>query len=339
MTAHSLPSDVLTAGPLASGIGSLPGTDVREAVRTVRDLLGDQLPYLPETPARGPGADMIGRAVGLLPGLHVDRQPAGWRFVDRPGKDASRTAALRRQDLDELAEAYDGWTGPLKVQVAGPWTLLGTVELTRGERAAADPGARRDVVASLAEGVAAHLAEVARLVPGARLVLQIDEPGLPAVLDGRLPTRSGYGRLRAVDRAEVRDGLREVLGGAGERETLVHCCAAEVPVRLLTEAGADGVALDTGLLAGPGWELVAEAVEAGHRVWAGMLPTDAAPEPRAAVSRLLASWDRVGLERARLRQVVATSGCGLAGLTPSAAVASLRAAVAAADELGGAVEG
>ncbi|MFZ1372892.1 MAG: methionine synthase, partial [Nostocoides sp.] len=101
----------------ASGIGSWPGTSVREAVITVRDLLvpteGLGVPYLPETPGRGPGADLIGRGAGLLADLSVDLQPSGWRFVDRAGHDAARTAALLRQELDELAEAYDGYAGPL----------------------------------------------------------------------------------------------------------------------------------------------------------------------------------------------------------------------------------
>ena len=89
----------------ATGIGSWPGTDLREALRTVRDLLAeDGLPYLPEAPARGPGADLIGRTAGLLVDLTVDLQPSGWRFVDRPGHDARRTSSLWRQDLDDLAE-------------------------------------------------------------------------------------------------------------------------------------------------------------------------------------------------------------------------------------------
>ena len=90
---------------IATGIGSWPGTDIREAVVTVRDQLATGLPYLPELPARGPGADMIGRAAGLLEGLSVDLQPSGWRITERPGRDAARTAAYWRQDLDELAEA------------------------------------------------------------------------------------------------------------------------------------------------------------------------------------------------------------------------------------------
>ena len=62
----------MTVPVRATGVGSWPGTSVREAVRTVRDLLlagdGEGLPHLPETPARGPGADIIGRAAGLLVG-------------------------------------------------------------------------------------------------------------------------------------------------------------------------------------------------------------------------------------------------------------------------------
>ena len=168
----------------ASGIGSWPDTDVRQAVTAVRDLLSeDGLPYLPELPARGPGADMIGRAAGLLADLAVDLQPMGWRFVDRPGHDAHRTSGLLREDLDELAEAFDGYESDLKVQIAGPWTLASSIWLHRGERSVVDAGATRDVIASLAEGLRVHLGEVAQLVPKANLVVQIDEPE-PAVGPG-----------------------------------------------------------------------------------------------------------------------------------------------------------
>ena len=47
----------------ATGVGSMPGTDAREAAKTVTGSL-EALPHLAELPARGPGADMIeiGRA-------------------------------------------------------------------------------------------------------------------------------------------------------------------------------------------------------------------------------------------------------------------------------------
>lgn len=307
----------------SSGVGSWPGTRPREAVVAVRDLLGDGIPHLPELPARGVGADMVGRAAALLEGLHVETQPYGWRFADRAGADEGRAAAFLREDLDELAEAYDGWTGPLKVQVTGPWTLGASIELTRGERAVADHGARRDLASSLAEGLRSHLDDVQRLVPGADLVVQIDEPGLPAVLEGRLPTQSGYGRLRAVDRAEVRDGLREVLDAAGERTTVVHCCAGDVPVELLRESGAGAISLDTGLLDGARWGQLAEAVEAGVVLWAGAVPTTSG-DWRTARDLLVGPWQRIGLPMTALGDLVVTPTCGLAGTPPSSAVSTLR---------------
>ena len=106
----------------ATGIGSWPGTDVAEALAVVRGELPD-LPYLPELPARGPGADMIGRAAARLVSMPIDLQPGGWRLVDRPGRDQAGRDAFWREDLDRMAHAFDGYTGPLKVQLAGPWTL------------------------------------------------------------------------------------------------------------------------------------------------------------------------------------------------------------------------
>ncbi len=248
----------------ATGIGSWPGTDQAEAIAVVRGEL-EQLPHLPELPARGPGGDLVGRTAARLVDLPVDLQPSGWRLVDRPGRDLARAEAFWREDLDRLAHAFDGWQGPLKVQLAGPWTLAATLELARGERALTDPGAVRDLLQSSAEAVRRLVADLERLVPGAAVVVQLDEPSLPAVLDGRLPTASGYGRVRPVPPADVRDGLAAVLTAASDAgaATAVHCCAADVPVALLRDSGADAISLDVGLLGPAGWESVAAAVEAG----------------------------------------------------------------------------
>ena len=304
----------------------------------MRDLLSeDGLPYLPELPARGPGADMVGRGAGLLADLAVDLQPMGWRFVDRPGRDSHRTSALMREDLDELAEAFDGYNGELKVQVAGPWTLASSIWLHRGERSVVDVGATRDVIASLAEGLRAHLEEVARLVPKAALVVQIDEPGLPSVLAGRLPTASGFGRIRAIDPIIAAEGLRDVIAAAGDRHTVVHCCAPEVPLALLTNTGVKAVSLETSLLDAGGWDAVATAVESGLELWAGVVPTHAKTETVSKVSEvigpLVEAWRRVGLPVADLSQVRLTPACGLAALTPWGARSVQRLAVDAARAL------
>lgn len=313
---------------IATGIGSWPGTDVAEALRVVAGELAD-LPHLPELPARGPGADLVGRAAARLVDLPVDLQPSGWRLVDRPGRDQARAAAFWREDLDRMAHTFDGRQGPLKVQLAGPYTLAASLWLPRGDRAVSDPGARRDLVASTAAAVAELVRDVVRLVPGAQVVLQLDEPSLPAVLGGRLRSASGFGVLRAVAPAEVREGLAMVLGAARRAgaDTAVHCCADDVPLGLLHLAGAGALAVDTALLGHAGWDALAEAVEAGTRLWAGILPTAGELPSAAAATALARSWREVGLAAELLREVVITPSCGLAGSDPDSARATLARAV------------
>ena len=214
----------------ASGAGSMPGTDPLAAVRAVLDELPD-LPYLPELPARGPGADLIGRTAALLTELPVETTPAGWRLAARPGRDQRRARALLDQDLDTLEEAAAGYRGPLKIQACGPLTLAASLELPSSlEVALADPGAVADLTQSLAEGIRAHAGEVRKRVPGATLLLQCDEPRLPAVLDGAIPTASGLRRVAAVEPGPAADSLRAVLAASGAYR-VVHCCAARPPLR------------------------------------------------------------------------------------------------------------
>src|SRR5690348_8217175 len=149
----------------ATGVGSLPGTDPLEAQRLVFGELPD-LPHLPELPARGPGADLTGRTAALLVDLPVELTPGGWRFAGRPSRDLSRARSMLSADLDALEEVADSYQGPLKIQVCGPWTLAATIELIRSQDPAlADPGAVADLLASLAEGIAAHVADVGKRVP------------------------------------------------------------------------------------------------------------------------------------------------------------------------------
>ena len=79
-------------GP-ATGIGSLPAGDAREAAKTVTGTFQwpeTGMAHLPELPARGPGADMIGRTAGMLVELYARVEPSGWRLGDRPGRDTKR---------------------------------------------------------------------------------------------------------------------------------------------------------------------------------------------------------------------------------------------------------
>ena len=69
----------------------------------------------------------------------------------------------------------------------------------------------REFAASLVEGLRVHLAEVAART-GAAVLLQLDEPSLPAVLAGRLPTASGYGTVPA---SRLRSNVLDVLQREG----------------------------------------------------------------------------------------------------------------------------
>jgi methionine synthase II (cobalamin-independent) len=314
-------SDAFSWGP-ATGIGSVPGSDPAEAVRTVLGELPG-LPHLPELPDRGAGADMIGRTAALLVDLAVDLTPAGWRLVPRPGVDVRRAQEFLERDLDALTELADGYAGPLKLQAVGPWTLAASLERTRGERAVVDAGARRDLAQSLTEGIRAHVAEVAARVPGAQVVVQIDEPSLPAVLQGGLPTVSGFGKLPAIAAPDVQAELATAIE-ALPRPVVVHCCAPRFPLPMVRAAGADGVSFDLGLV--QDLDAIGEAVDAGVRLFAGVVPgtDETLPAPRATASRVQAWWRELGFPVERLPDAVTlTPSCGLAGASPSYARAAM----------------
>ncbi|WP_372453556.1 methionine synthase [Acrocarpospora catenulata] len=306
----------------ATGVGSHPGEDALLAMKTVFDELS--LPYLPELPARGVGADMIGRTAALLVELPVEVQPTGWRFSDRPGRDFKRARDHLIRDLDMLEEVSQGYTGPLKVQICGPWTLAGAIELRYGDKVLADPGAVRDLVDSLAEGLAVHLADVRKRVPGAELVVQVDEPGLPGVLAGTVPTASGFGRLAAVEAVVAADRLGRVLAAADF--PIVHCCAPRVPFQVLGTAGARGISLDAKLLRREDEDRLGEAIEAGTAFFFGVVPGVDTRLPALDVVARPAKelWRRLGFRPDSLaRQVVLTPACGLAGASPAYAKAAL----------------
>jgi methionine synthase II (cobalamin-independent) len=307
----------------ATGIGSMPGTDPAEAMRIIAGELPD-FPFLPELPDRGPGADLTGRTAALLVDLPVEITPGGWRIAERPGRYMRAARSMLSSDLDALEEALSGYEGPLKVSLCGPWTLAATIELPRTLNAAvSDSGAVADIAASLAEAAAAHVAEVARRVPGARVVLQFDEPALGAVARGEVPTASGLSRLPAIDAAVMADRLGTVLAAA-ECYTVVHCCATAVPFGIIMDARPGGMAFDLSLLRREDADRVAEAAERGLGILAGAVPALSEPgrsdEPADTARRVLRFWRRLGLAAEQCaEQVVITPACGLAGAPPAAA--------------------
>lgn len=316
----------------ATAIGSMPGTDPVEACRVVFDELPD-LPYLPELPDRGVGADMIGRTAALLVDMPVQAIASGWKLADRPGRDARRSAGFLSQDLDTLEGVASGYSGPLKIGVCGPWTLAASLELSRSVNPAlADLGAVADLTASLAEGLANHAADVRKRVPGATLIVQLDEPSLPAALLGRVPTASRLAVVAAIDSTVATERLQTVLS-APAAFTVVHCCAGRAPFPEIEAAGASAVGFDLSRLRANEVDLVAELADDGIALFAGALPTSSAERlvsgpplaPRETAQSVVTLWRRTGLAAEKMaQQVVITPACGLAGASPTAARAALR---------------
>ena len=335
----------------------MPGTDPAEAMRVVAGEPPD-FPFLPELPDRGPGADLTGRTAALLVDMPAEVTPRGWRLAERPGRDVARARSMLASDLDVLEEVLQGFEGPLKIQLCGPWTLAATLELTRTMNVAlADPGAVADLTASLAEGAAAYAADVAKRVPGGKLVVQFDEPALPLVVEGLVPSQSGMSRLAAIEADTARDRLNQVLS-ATPGYTVVHCCAATVPFGIIQRAGANGLAFDLSQLRRGEEDEVAESAEAGMGLLTGAVPavpgeTPATAGSRAAngssgtagnqrprssgagrpgeasgavetAERIIRLWQRLGLSlQTCAEQAVITPACGLASASPPQARAAL----------------
>lgn len=299
-----------------------------ESLRLVMGELGEQpgMPFLPELPQRGVGADMIGRSAAFLVELYAEVQPSGWRITERPGRDHRKARSYLSSDLDLLEEHTQGYVGPLKIQAAGPWTLAATVELQHGDKLLADMGAVRDVAESLAEGLRVHVEDVRKRVPGAQVIIQLDEPALPGVLKGTVPTASGFGRLRTVEESVARDLLRTVVDGI-RTQVIVHCCAPDVPFIALRDAEVDGISFDLSLLSERHDDALGQLIEGGTLLFAGIVPsTDPAraPEVSTFVDRVTA-LRRLGFTGQRIAQsVIVTPSCGLAGASPTWAKRALK---------------
>ena len=319
----------------ATGLGPLPGGDPLEAARIVFSEL--PLPFLPELPARGVGADPVGRTARLLADLHVEVGTGVWRFVPRGGRDEQRARNALTTDLDAMEEVASGHIGPLKLRIVGPWTLAASIELGRGEKALADPGAVRDIAASLTEGLTAHMADVRRRIPKVtRLVVQVDEPLMPAVLAGELSTASGWGRLRIYESSVVEDGLRQVLGVGSDDLAGVWLGSAGLDGQLLRQAGAAFIGLDGAVLDTVDEDEIGEAIDAGVGLLVACVPLEKAQrnDPRPVTAPVTSLWKRLSFPVDELSRTVAITPVeGVERLDSTAVAGVLKRTVEAAKYL------
>jgi 5-methyltetrahydropteroyltriglutamate--homocysteine methyltransferase len=333
----------VSAFATASGTGSWPGTAARQAAEVVVGELGGALAHIVELPARGVGADTIGRAGALLIDVAIDTVPRGYRVAARRGAVTRRAASLLDEDIDALEETWEtaglrGSGHAVKVQAPGPITLAAELELGNGHRAITDPGALRDIAASLAEGVATHRAAVSRRLD-TPVVVQFDEPLLPAAVAGQLTGVTALTPVAPIDEALATILLDTCVAAAGG-EVLVHSCAAELPWKVLQRSNIAAVAVNAATLTAADLDAIAEFVESGRAVMLGVVSATAparrpsAEEVAAAVVTII---DRLGFGRLALRDRIGISpACGLAAATPVWARTAIglarRAAEAFADD-------
>jgi methionine synthase II (cobalamin-independent) len=321
----------------ATGIGSWPGTTARTAAEVVVGEL-HTLTHLVELPARGVGADMIGRAGALLIGIGIDTVPRGYRVAPGRSSVVRRAASLLDEDVDALEEAWEraglrGGSRTVKVQAPGPITLAAQLELTNGHRAITDAGAVRDLAGSLAEGLAAHRAEISRRLE-VPVVVQLDEPSLPAALAGRLSGVSSFSTVHPVDEPVAQSLLDECIATIGG-EVVMHCCAPDLPWNTLGRSALGAVSVDVATLTVRDLDGIGEFVESGRVVMLGVIPSttpDRPPAPEEVAKAAASITDRLGFSRAVLRdRIGVTPACGLAGATEQWARAAVELAQRVAD--------
>ncbi|RZT19413.1 methionine synthase II (cobalamin-independent) [Mycobacterium sp. BK558] len=327
----------MTAFATATGVGSWPGTSAHDAAEVVVGEL-HRLPHLVELPGRGVGADLIGRAGALLVDIAIDTIPRGYRIAKGRSGVTRRAASLLDEDIDALEEAWEkaglrGGERVVKVQAPGPITLAAHLELGGGHRAITDAGAVRDLTVSLAEGVAAHRAQLQRRLQ-TPVVVQFDEPSLPAALAGRLSGVTSLSPVHPVDESVVIGLLDDCVAAVGG-EVALHSCAAGLPWKLLQRSTIGAVSVDAQTLTAADLDGVGEFLESGRTVLLGAVPAAtpvARPSVEEVATTVAAVTDRLGFSRAVLRdRVGVTPTCGLAGATPAWARRAVEVAQKVAD--------
>lgn len=323
----------MSAFATASGIGSWPGVSARHAAEVVVGELGGALAHVVELPGRGVGADVIGRAGALLIDVAIDTTPRGYRVTGRPGAVTRRAVSLLDEDIDALEEAWEkaglrGSGRTVKVQAPGPVTLAAELELANGHRAITDRGAVRDLAASLAEGVGAHRAAVARRLD-TPVVVQFDEASLAAATGGQLAGVTALAPVAPIDAALAGELLDACVAGA--RTEVLLCAGTSLPPwDLLQRSMISAVSVDAAALPAADLDGLGEFLESGRTVMLGVIAA-VAPARRPSVGETAAAAvaviDRLGFARSALRERIGiTPAGGLAGATPGWARTALELA-------------
>lgn len=310
----------------ATGIGSMPVGDgtYAEATAIVVGELAD-FPHLVELPGKGPGADMLGRGGALLSQISSDLSwettPAGWRQTSGQGMAMRRALSMLGESMDALEERLDGYTGDVKAQVVGPWTFAASVDTAKGARILRDLGFVDDIVAALTQAAVNHIKELRKRLPLAKLWIQIDEPSVRAVLDGKIVNASGMGTIAAVDIVRMTSSLRGMVDAIREQgaRVAIHCCSSNPPWPILLKSGVDAVSFDVALHQPQDDDYVGELFDQGRLPWLGVVPTRPVPSAADAAKAMGETLRRrIGIdEQSWGEHIVVTPACGFGNSDPA----------------------
>ncbi len=320
-----------------TGLGSMPGTDFREACRVVLDLSDDLIGF-PEVPLRDAASGMVGRTAGLLE-LPMTLDGDGWRLAAATGIQQARSTRWWRNDCDDFEELSQDHAGIVKMAVVGPWTMAASVRASHPtmNHVLADPGACRELGQALAEAAGELVGQLSQRL-GREVWLQIDEPMIGGVLRGEISGFSGLHHYRVPDDDEVLDAWRGMVDAghaAGAGQVWLHSCACGTPFVLARKAGFDALSADARHADAADWDLVGEHLDAGGTLALGVTRTDHVILP--SVDQIVSSgyeWLRpLELDPELLgAQVVLTPACGL-GTWPHAEAVGLLKRLAQASPL------
>lgn len=311
------------------GLGELPGASIIAAADIIAGETGD-LRQLPILPARG--VDVVGLTTGILPGINVDAGPRSWVLSTRPQLRTRRIWDRVEADLDQCEQAWGTRIDAVKIQVAGPWTLSASIELSNGHRALTDTGALRDLTESLIAGIQEYSADV-RARFDTEVYVQLDEPLLAQVRDGSLPGTSQFDEIPSINDVD----LGERLAGVIEPAEVRYLNQTGYPPlwKVAQVAGVETcqVTLDT-VRGSEQYDGMGHALAAGMRVGLGMTRAGDDRDPRHLAVDIARMWDELGLDRTLLTHAVDVHPRnGLANCTLLDAAAALRTARTVADML------
>jgi hypothetical protein len=273
---------------------------------------------------------MIGRAMAMVSRISSDfcvtTVPTGWQLSSGRGRDLARADSFWNEDLDVLEEFFHDYSGDVKVQMTGPFTLAASVEDRAGEKLIRDEGAVAELVAAVRESWHVLLTDLQRRLPQVQFVMQVDEPLLADVLAARVKTGSGFRTYRGIDPQTAITWLAAVRDG---RSAVVHCCAQDVPFEVIRSSGFSA-SFDLSLVGNLCVEPVGQHIDAGLPVYLGIAP-DTVNAGRAMVKNL---GNKVGYETPDwLTHVVLTPPCDLLDMPVSRAGATIERLGAVAQAL------